>query len=72
MTKQREKDLWHFMTQEPPLSYEQARCCADGAEYGRKDLAMLVLDLDTCAPESVSAMERVRELCRAILKGDGT
>jgi hypothetical protein len=61
---QREKDIAHYKAQECGLTYSPEDY-ADGAEYGRKDLARRVL---ACcfADDAVRAMA----LCQAVLKGE--
>ena len=64
---QREKDLEHFKHIPGPPD----RAAADGAEYGRKDLARRLLD----TPQGVYAEpipSWAQAICQAILQGDGS
>jgi hypothetical protein len=66
---QREKDIAHYKAQECGLTYSPEDF-ADGAEYGRKDLAQRILVSAACACGASDALSEVLRLCGIVLEGE--
>lgn len=78
MTTQREKDIEHFIqTTATGLErggmsvYGHAAILADGAEYGRKDLARRLFETLNAPGDPVDKLHNARRVLAAILQGDG-